>query len=198
MNYFQSEMPQIVNKEIILEIQKISNILKISPENKIFLSKMLKKYEMETEIYVEKNIDKTLDNINEDLNKIEFTGKELKQIIATHKFNQYNVSLLNLFKEIGEYSFEIQSKKENNKLIDSIDIFTIIYIAKYLEEVSENCLLEDGSGLFYENNEYSSIFDLKEENNLNPFFNFLHKVNIEVQTEALIENQKIDNLFFID
>jgi hypothetical protein len=191
-------MPQIVNKEIILEIQKISNILKISPENKIFLSKMLKKYEMETEIYVEKNIDKTLDNINEDLNKIEFTGKELKQIIATHKFNQYNVSLLNLFKEIGEYSFEIQSKKENNKLIDSIDIFTIIYIAKYLEEVSENCLLEDGSGLFYENNEYSSIFDLKEENNLNPFFNFLHKGNIEVQTEALIENQKIDNLFFID
>lgn len=53
MSCFQNEIPKIVNKDIILEIQKISNILKISPENKIFLSRMLKKYEMETEIYVE-------------------------------------------------------------------------------------------------------------------------------------------------
>lgn len=196
-----NDIPQLITEEVIREIVKLSNIVELSKEHKSFLSRMIKKYDSTRILYEESNIPKTLDNINEDINKSSFTGKELKDIIATHKFNQYNLTLLKVFKEMAEVCYQIQYEKESDKLIESVDVFTILYIVKFIQENNENVVFENTDSLFYKKSRYSSIFELEEEDNNNPFIKFLNcfeNNNYEIRTEALIDTQKIDSLFFIE
>lgn len=194
-----NDYPNIITIEIVSELQKISNLFELSRDNKIFLNRLIKHNEKNNHIYVENNIAKTLDNINEDLNKVAYTGKELKKIISDFKFNQYNYALLGLFKDIAESSYLIQESKDEKRLIDSVDIFTLLYMTKNLEEANEKNLLPDGKSLFYCEESFSSIFDNEEDVVVNPFLNFLNCFpSVSVRTESLIDKQSVDSLFYVD
>lgn len=193
------DIPQVISIETVKEIQKLSNIVELGKEQKLFLSKLLKKYDLENSLFIENNIDKTLDNINNDLHKNSFTGKEIKSIISNYKFNQYNMTLLKLFQEMASLAFDLQTKKEEIKLIEPVDIFTIIYITKAIEDVSENTLLDSLNEFFYEEAAYDSIFNIESMIIQNPFKRFLNSLSgIEIRTESVLETQKIDDFFFVD
>lgn len=194
-----NEVPKLISKEIINELYNLSNILSFAQDDKIFLNKLFKRSEKENTLYIENNIEKTLSNIDEDFNKEHFTGKELKEIISSFKTNQYNMSLLKIIKEICEQTYNMQFLKENEKLIDTVDIFAIIYIIKNIEDLSEKCLLDEKS-FFYDVKKFENIFsNCDETDNMNPFVKFLNEIpNIEIKNEALIDKQSIDDLFYID
>lgn len=192
-----NEIPSIISKEMVQDLYSLSKILSFAESDTIFLNKIMKKKELNKDLFVENNINKTLSNIDTDFNKEEFTGKEIKSIISDYKINQYNTTLLKLFKEISELCYIQQSNKEDDKLIDTVDIFVIIYISKYIEDLSEKILNE--KSMFYEIPKFDSIFADSTPDNQNPFLNFLKNIpNIKVKTETLIDKQSIDNLFYID
>lgn len=195
-----NDIPQVITEEVVREIVKLSNLIEFSKEHKSFLSRMIKKYDSAKILYEESNIPKTLDNINEDMNKTSFTGKELKEIISTHKFNQYNLTLLKIFKDMAKVCYDLQYEKENNKLIDSVDIFTILYVVKHIEQSNANTILEDADALLYNKSTYTSIYELNDEENNNPFMKFLKCLESEydIRTEAVIDTQKIDSLFYVE
>ncbi|WP_152633062.1 hypothetical protein [Aliarcobacter butzleri] len=196
---FLDEIPELITLETVKQIQALSDIVNLSKEHSILYSKLMQKYNISNTLYLENNIDKTLDNINNDLMKSSFTGKELKNIISTHKFNQYNITLVKLFEDMASLCYEIQSKKEDIRLIDPVDIFTILYITKHIEDISENTLLEDGKKFFYEEAKFLSIFDLDTQISNNPFFKFLDSIpDLDCKTEPLVDTQKIDELFYVD
>lgn len=190
------DIPKILNKEMIKEIISLSNLMDYAPKNKSFLSAVLKKYEQNNDLYVQDNITKTLENISEDLHKKEFTGKELKDIISSYKFNQYNYNLLKIFKHIAELSYKNQSNKEVDVLIESVDIFSILYVVKNINELSENVLTESINDIFYENDIMGDIFNSKMEDE-NPFMKFFRNLNIEVSTSEIIDSHKTDDMFYL-
>lgn len=196
---FLDEIPELITLETVKQIQALSDIVNLSKEHSILYSKLMQKYNVSNTLYLENNIDKTLDNISNDLMKSSFTGKELKNIISTHKFNQYNITLVKLFEDMASLCYEMQAKKEDTRLIDPVDIFTILYITKHIEDISENTLLEDGKKIFYEEAKFLSIFDLDTQISNNPFFKFLDSIpDLDCKTEPLVDTQKIDELFYVD
>jgi len=190
-------IPQILSKSFINELQKNLEFLDGYIGNKKIFDKIIEKYSKNKDtLFIENNIIKTLNNIDEDINKDTFSGKELKEIITNQKMQKYSISVLNIFKEISELATIKQNSKENSKLIENIDIFTIIYIAKNIEILSENTILKEENTIFYDN-KAPSIFE-EDIQTTNSFLNFLNLLNVDIKTEALIDKQSIDNLFYID
>ena len=197
MKLLLDNVPQILSKSFINELQKSLEFLNGHVGNKIIFEKIIEKYSKNKDsLFIENNIIKTLNNIDEDINKDTFTGKELKEIITNQKMQKYSISVLNIFKEISELATIKQISKENSKLIENIDIFTIIYIAKNIETLSENTVLKEQNTILYEN-KIQSIFE-EDIQIANPFLNFLNLLNVDMKMEALIDKQSIDNLFYID
>ena len=190
-------MTKIITIESLLDIQENSDLLKLSAKHNKLIENLAKDNGFSVEdIYVENNINKTIDNLESILNKSEITGKELKKIVSNFKQHQYNLTIFELFKETSRKILNHQSKSEQSKLIEPLDIFNIIYATKNIKKIYKDEYISKTNDNFFDSLE-DNIERFLNENEEKSHFEYFSSLNEIKNFSSITDEQKIEDFFYI-
>lgn len=190
-------MTKIITIESLLDIQQNSDLLKLNTKHHKLIETLAKDNGFTLEdIYVENNINKTIDNLETILNKSEITGKELKKIVSNFKQHQYNLTIFELFKETSKKILSHQAKSEQSKLIEPLDIFNIIYATKNIKNLYGNEYISKTKDNFFDSLE-DNIEIFLNENEEKSHFEYFSSLIENRDFNSITDEQKIEDFFYI-